>query len=243
MKREGLINLQLPSKVALGEMLQMNYGAWNTFEPSIKVAIANSHPYVGSIWNYLHAFIDGAFQEFFSRVEDGVCKLHFRGKPFKHEPVTTGTRFLESDKTLQPMRLLPTWLINANLHLTSATVYNVFWVQPMNMGLFMDSATLRLQIPPEVVDNSQDVSYVGRYGLRIMEVSSPYLSVLTPAGGKDVPAGKPLAQSAQAQYATEPPPAMAPIPVTVRIPTESLRLQQGQYAHVGAQIAGRGHPG
>src|SRR5207244_2974536 len=61
--QQPIMNLDLP-EIKLSDVLDTNSNAWSTFEP-VTVPIVHHTVMVGSIWNYLHTFIDNAFQEFF----------------------------------------------------------------------------------------------------------------------------------------------------------------------------------
>lgn len=245
MKQEAVINLRFPER-SLDTLLVLNRDAWTLFEEGVTVAIANNHPYIGSIWNYLHIYIDEAFQEFFSRVEDGVCKLHFRSKPFKPTKVTDGSRFAEDVATMQTLPLRPEAVLTMALAKQSSSVYNVFWVQPMGMQQFLDSTGVKFLLPPVMVTDPQHSSFVGRYGLRIMNVGSPYIPALQPSvptpGGPQSGVTPKAASPAKPQVsstALTPLPTIDPasLPKSVRIPGETLNPTQQYYASLAAKIA------
>jgi soluble lytic murein transglycosylase-like protein len=182
-----VIQPELPEGLTLSQVLQKNEATWNTFEP-VTVPMAQFPIEVSSVWNYLHLYIDRNFQEFFSRVEDGVCKLFFRGKPFLHTPVTQGTRFkaIGEEPTLRTLTLEDGDLIAQSTQAQTHNVYNVFMVNPLNLSHLFKSPNLRYNILPSIITDPQHPSFVGRYGLRVMDVESPYLSPLEaprPGGG------------------------------------------------------------
>lgn len=201
-----LIDLDLPG-MRLEEVLDPNYHAWNTFEDPVAVPIAQFPARVGSLWNYLHLFIDRTFQEFFTRVEDGVCRIHFRGKPFRHAAVTSGTRFksAEEEPTLRTLTLEPADLLARQLGRDSSQVYNFFLVLPYGFADSHTVANYRYQILPQVVTDPTHPSFVARYGLRVMEVQSRYLSPFAPGvvAGTGPAAPQPLttAPAGEATYA------------------------------------------
>jgi hypothetical protein len=172
-----LIDLDLPG-ARLEDLLDPNYHAWRTFEEPVAVPIAQFPARVGSLWNYLHLFVDRHFQEFFTRIEDGVCRIHFRGKPFRHGAMRSGTRFKSSEEepTLQTLALDPADILARSLQRESGNVYNFFLVLPYGFSDSHTVANYRYQILPQVVTDPTHPSFVGRYGLRVLEVQSRYLS-------------------------------------------------------------------
>lgn len=245
--QEAVINLQFPER-ALDTLLVLNKSAWSLFEDGVTVAIANNSAFVGSVWNYLHIFIDESFQEFFSRVEKGASYLYFRGKPFKKTPVTQGTRFVENDPTLQTLFLEPRWVLAAALAYQSSSVYNVFWCQPMGMQRYLDKTGFKYLIPPEMLTDARHPSFVGRYGLRVMNVDSPYLPALqppTPVPGssqsglapKAAAPVTPTVPAAPANFLPLPAVDVSKVPSTARIPAEKLNPTKQYYATLAAQIA------
>lgn len=243
--QEAVINLQFPER-ALDTLLVLNKSAWSLFEDGVTVAIANNSAFVGSVWNYLHIFIDESFQEFFSRVEKGASYLYFRGKPFKKTPVTQGTRFVENDPTLQTLFLEPRWVLAASLAYQSSSTYNVFWCQPMGMQRYLDKTGFKYLIPPEILTDARHPSFVGRYGLRVMNVDSPYLPALqppTPVPGRSQTGVAPKAaapvkpQPSSAGLTPLPTIDLAQLPSSARIPGEKLNPTQQYYASLAAKIA------
>jgi hypothetical protein len=187
MVQAPVIGLDMP--VPLKELLDVNDAAWNTFEP-VFVPIPQHPVTAGSVWNYLHLYIDRMFQEFFTRVEDGRCKIHFRGKPFRHDlnHVTTGSRFKTStqEPTLRTHRLVPEDLVAQSVAVQTAQVYNVFLVLPMGMSDQKIDPNFRDKVMPQIITDAAHPSFVGRYGLRVLEVETRYLSPLlvgSQAGG------------------------------------------------------------
>jgi hypothetical protein len=177
-----LINIDLPN-MPLSRLLDPNYDAWRTFE-DVRIATAPAFPaQVGSLWNYLHIFIDRAFQEFFTRIEDGRCRIHFRGKPFQHAYITSGTRFKsqEQDPTLETLALDPADIVTHLRQRDSSHVYNFFIVVPRGMADLRTGASYMYRIMPQVITDHLHPSFVGRYGLRVLKVESPYLSAFASA--------------------------------------------------------------
>lgn len=188
--QQPLISLDLPD-MALSRVLDPNYDAWSTFVPGVKVPISHFPVSVGSLWNYLHLYIDRNFQEFFTRVEQGQCRIHFRGKPFKHAYVKSGTRFQETRETkhtLQTLTLDPDDIVSMQLARDTSHVYNIFKVLPRGFSNSHTTKNWRYRIQPQVVAEAEHPSFVGRYGVRLLEVQSMYLSPYDPAPG---PAAQP----------------------------------------------------
>ena len=209
-----VIGLDLPD-VTLADLLDKNASAWRLFEPGVTVQIVQHPQADGSVWNYLHNFIDRAFQEFFTRIEDGVCRIHFRGKPFRHTRVTSGTRFKSSavagapapddptvEPTLQTLTLDPDDLLAIQVQMQTSNVLNVFLAGPKGLSDLYEIPALRYRLLPQIVTDHRHPSFVGRYGLRVLEVESPYLSPLQRLVGT-APQGLPLERQpvTAAQYA------------------------------------------
>jgi hypothetical protein len=178
-----LITLDVPG-LTLRDLLDPNYGAWNTFEP-VMVAQAQFPTLAGSLWNYLHLFIDSHFQEFFTRTEGSQCRIHFRGKPFRHARITSGTRFksAQEEPTLQTLRLAPEDILSEERERSSAHVYNFFSAEPRGMTDLHQTNFFRYNVFPQVITDHTHPSFVGRYGLRILIDRSPYLDALLPPAG------------------------------------------------------------
>jgi len=174
-----VIQVELPDGLAISDVLQKNEATWNTFVP-VTVPMAHFPIEVSSVWNYLHLYIDRTFQEFFSRVEDGVCKLFFRGKPFSHTQVASGTRFKPTtqEPTLRTLPLSEADLVSRSEQAQTANVYNVFMVAPLNLTSLFKKPELRYNILPAMITDPMHPSFIGRYGLRVLEVQTPYLSPL-----------------------------------------------------------------
>jgi len=175
--QQPVISLDLPG-VKLADVLDKNVAAWNTFEPTVRVLIIQLPIPGGSLWNYLNKFVDHAFQEFFTRVEDGVCKIHFRGKPFLQTDVASGTRFKTTadEPTLKTLRLDPADILAIQVRTQTANVLNVFLAGPKGLSDLWQDPTYRYRLIPAIIDDWRHPSFVGRYGLRVYEVESLYLS-------------------------------------------------------------------
>lgn len=181
--QQPVMQLDLPG-VTLPDLLWVNREQWNTFEPDVQVPIVHGTTELGSLWNYLRTFVDQAFQEFFTRIEDGVCKIHFRGKPFQHEPIESGTRFKSTaaEPTLRTLMLDPNWIMTSTMQTQTANVYNVFLAVPLGITQYYDDPHFKYHVVPYIIKEPAHPSFVGRYGLRVMEHASPYLSPLPPLG-------------------------------------------------------------
>lgn len=224
--KEPLVNLDLPEE-PLAVLLQVNEDQWTTFEPVTVPNPVFPAP-VGSVWNYLLSFVDTHFQEFFTRVEDGVCKIHFRGKPFLHERVTSGTRFKSDVRTLETLKTL---LLDDGAILTqtrqreSAHVYNFFLATPLGLLDSFKDPNFRYRIAPAIVTEHDHPSFVLRYGLRIMEAQSQYLSYF------DTPA----APAQQAAAATQVPATQATAKKVTGL--DVITANHQLYVPIAAQIA------
>jgi len=170
-----LINLHL-LQGTIADVLDMNNDAWTLFEDGVIVPIDSRAAIAGSLWNYLHLFVDPLFQEFFTRIEEGVCKIHFRGKPFVDHPVTQGTRFQDNDPTLSTQTLDWDRRIATDLRRDSTQVYNAFRVFPLGASTQLQTPSFLYQITPTIFTNADHPSYIRKYGLRDLMHLSPYLN-------------------------------------------------------------------
>src|SRR5215471_2630704 len=188
--QQPLISVDMPG-IELNKLLVPQYKIWRTFD-TVTVDIGQFPTQANSVWNYLHLWIDRNFQEFFTRVEDGVVKIHFRGKPFKHDYVKAGTRFQTPDETggtLQTIRLDPADMVAQSRARDSTNVYNFFSVLPRGFRDDEDVYAFRQGVLPAIIQEADHPSFIGKYGIRVMEVQTPYLSQLAPMTPKGAAAG------------------------------------------------------
>ena len=177
-----VIQLNLPD-VTLSDLLRKNKSAWSLFEDGVTLPVVQMPSASGSLWNFLHLFIDRHFQEFFTRIEDGFCQIHFRGKPFQHKRIVSGTRFksTEAEPTLTTLPLDPADLLSIAVRMQTSNVLNVFQAGPRGVAALWEIPGYNTLILPQVVDDPAHPSFVGRYGLRILMAESMYLSPLAPS--------------------------------------------------------------
>lgn len=215
--QKPLISLDIPH-MPLSQVLDPNYAAWNTFLPGVRITNAQLPQGAGSLWNDLHLVIDRLFQEFFSRVEDGVCKLFFRGKPFLHQHISSGTRFKSATKepTLQTLTLDPADILSHTRTRDTSSVYNYFEVLPRGFTDLTAAPNLRDMIAPAIITDPRHPSFPGRYGLRPLQHVTPYLSPFVQ--GK-LPSGQ------------------TPVATTPLQTNPNLTGQAATYAPMAAQIA------
>jgi hypothetical protein len=173
------MNMQLPEK-SLADLLSANPSEWTLFEDGLTCFVAQNSLYSLSVWNYIHLFVDTLFQEFFTRMESGVCKILFRAKPFTQTPVTTGTRFRTDDPTCQTLEVSPGDEVTVvSRHRQSTNVLNDFLVVPINGGsTLLKDKSFEVLVLPTILTDPAHVSFVGRYGIRALKHASPYLSGL-----------------------------------------------------------------
>lgn len=173
--QKPVINLQFADR-DLSDILKINDETWTLFEPVLTPHAAMPED-VGSVWNFLSLFVDTTFQEFFTRVEDGVSKIFFRAKPFLTTPVTQGTRFQSSEAvpTLQTF-FVTKGILARQVQRSSAHVYNTFFVMPRTSAAFPSINTFLNAITPEIIKEADHPSCIYKYGMRVLRVSSPYLA-------------------------------------------------------------------
>jgi hypothetical protein len=176
-----LINLRLPN-TTVADVLDLNNDHWLLFEDGVRVPITSNTALAGSLWNYVHLFVDRLFQEFFTRIEGGVCAIHFRPKPFLQAPVTTGTRFRSNAQLLETLPTVavnletPGQLLALDVARDTTNVYNAFRIMPLQASPFLKEPSFTYQAVPTLLTDPRDPSYVRNYGLRDLVHLSPYLS-------------------------------------------------------------------
>jgi hypothetical protein len=185
-----LLNLQLPERT-LADLLDMNDDQWSMFDDDIQVMVGANTPYALTLWHYLSQFVDGTFQEFFTRVEDGVVKVHFRAKPFRRTFAKTGTRFSDDDPTLRTLAFRrEEWdsiFLAAHLRRQTHNVYNTFQVVPLLASTLFHEPGFEWKFLPVFLDKPDDPSYLLKYGIRLLRDDTPYLS--TKVSGESDPTG------------------------------------------------------
>lgn len=175
--QQPVIQLDMPA-TRLDKVLKKNREQWSLFDDRARVFIPFNTSDAGSIWNYLHLYIDRAFQEFFTRIERGLCYIHFRGKPFRHDRTSSGTRFKTSEQepTLQTLTVDPDTILQRSSEADTDNVYNYFVVFPLGLSDPWLDPNIRYKIMPQYIGTVDHPSFVGRYGIRDMQVESPYLA-------------------------------------------------------------------
>lgn len=177
-----LLNLQLPEQT-IADLLDMNDHTWKMFEDNLVIVTPQNHPYAGALWNHMHLYIDHLMQEFFTRMEGGVCKIFFRPKPFLMHANPTGTRFRDTDSTCDTLEFdRQTWetvYLGSSLRRQTSQVYNAFTVVPFGTSYLKDIVALQVQMVPTLLDEPTHPSYLAKYGVRFLEHRSPYLSTLS----------------------------------------------------------------
>jgi hypothetical protein len=174
-----LLNLQLPG-LSLADLLDMNDHQWTVFDEGIRVYVGENTPYALTLWQFLLQFVDDVFQEFFTRVEDGVIKIHFRGKPFAQTFATTGSRFIEDEPTLKTLTFTrDEWesiYIGSHLRRQTQNVYNTFQVIPRLAGTLFNEPGFEWRFVPRFLDKPEHPSYLLKYGIRLLKDATPYLT-------------------------------------------------------------------
>lgn len=171
-----LVNWQIPG-VVLADVLDINNDQWTLFEEGIRIPISSDIAITGSVWNLLHIFIDPMFQEFFTRMQSGLCAIHFRGKPFLQKEVSKGTRFVAENDTLWTVTLTPGSLLRADLERgVGQGLYNIFRVFPLAAQPLMQDVGMVHKIVPTVFTDEKHPSNVLRWGPHPLNHKSPYLN-------------------------------------------------------------------
>lgn len=179
-----LLNLQLPGR-SLADLLDMNDDAWTMFDEEVRVNVGPQNtPYALTLWHYLHQFVDTTFQEFFTRVEGGIIKIHFRAKPFEGKAATTGSRFRTNAPTMQTFTYSrAAWeqiYLGSHLRRQTQNVYNSFLVLPMLVSTGLNDKGYEMKFHPVFLAKPSDPSYLLKYGIRLLHDSTPYLSAKQP---------------------------------------------------------------
>jgi hypothetical protein len=169
-----LVHWQIPG-VELADVLDINNAQWDVFEDGVVVPTAIKMGQTGTVWNMLHAFIDGLFQEFFTRMERGVCAIHFRPRPYQKQEVTTGSRFVPDNETLTTLTCGPGSLLQMDLERT-ATRQNIFRVVPLGAQPVLSSPSFVHHAIPTILTDPAHPSNVLRWGPHPLDHKSPYLN-------------------------------------------------------------------
>lgn len=174
-----LLNLQLPGR-ALADLLDLNDDTWTMFDDQIEIPIGQNTPYAQTLWHYLHQFIDPVFQEFFTRVEQGVVKVFFRAKPLVETVRLQGTRFLEEEPTCRTFGFTrDAWeaqLLGYQTRRQVTNIYNAFLVLPLGASTMVNDPGNEALLVPVFHADPAHPSYVAKYGLRELRSVSPYMS-------------------------------------------------------------------
>jgi hypothetical protein len=161
---------------ALADLLQMNNAAWSLFEDNVTISAGLNPAFAGSLWNYVQVFVDSLFQEFFTRVEDGACKIHFRRKPFRKDPIAAGSRFVTDEPTCPTVTIDRAALLTIQQRRMTTEVFNCFLVIPQGSSTQLKEPSFRYRCAPIIFTSPDHPSSVLTYGLRLLEHGSPYLS-------------------------------------------------------------------
>lgn len=151
--------------------------------------------YSGPIWMILQQFVDPTFQEFFTTTSPTADEVlvHFRPPPWARVQfdATTSvpgvTKLMSSGvsrarslglfkldapglvtHTIEPEDLRGE-LVNTNLDDT----YSAYWVLPPTTP--ETDMPFKASLPPIIIDDEGDPSYVGRHGLKTLEVQMHYM--------------------------------------------------------------------
>lgn len=171
-----LLNLDLPGKRTVADLLVYREDQATLFTPGVTVFTGTDAPEAGALWNYMQLFHDTLMQELFSRIEGGTCRLHFRGKPFLKEFTGTGSRFVTDEPTLETLELPWGEVLSRQQRRQMSQIYNFFLVLPLGAMLLRDDPGFRYSLAPTVLRDADDPGAVTRYGIRVLQHSSPYLS-------------------------------------------------------------------
>lgn len=172
-----LLNLQLPGRT-IADLLVYREGEATLFDKDVTVPLGPDTAFAGAVWNYVKIFVDPLFQEIFTRMEGGVCRLHFRAKPFLQDYEGTGTRFRDDDPTVRTLELDQRIILASHLRRQSTAVYNFFRVLPRGITTSLKEKGPLYRLTPTILTDPAHPSYVRRYGIRVLDHASVYLSAL-----------------------------------------------------------------
>lgn len=183
----GVIHVNIPG-YNLGDLLTFgSKGHWGVLDPTMKLPEGDASPMARGqtpVWSYLERFVDKCFHEFFVRVESGKAVIHFRPKPFSQFPMgdLPVTRFDQAfPSTLMSLRTIYVHrddIIDENVRTGSDDVFNLFFVNPAGSQMMENETSFKAAVPPEICGDPTSPSFVGTWGLRPMEVSSPYMAIM-----------------------------------------------------------------
>ena len=171
-----------------GSVIRFDKNEMRTFDADARYPIPPLYMHSGSLWGFLMQYADPTFHELFADTHPAGdhVEVVFRPRPF-----TRDVR-LRTDETLfDPVSMDPTValgrsrvativlpeedILDWNISRGTAEMANLFWVLP-GTSLFTDKEW-RALVAPEVCDTAGHPSDLNRYGVRPMEVTTPYWPV------------------------------------------------------------------
>jgi hypothetical protein len=153
----------------------------------------------GSLWTVMQAYQDQSFQEMFIDTDPSgdFCEVVFRPYPFESDPanvtITEGGEIiigsqnslfdeLARDPNVRRSRnrvativCPPEDLISIQQSRGVGEMKNLFWVMPRHS--FLNDEEFKAVVPPSIINDPASVSNLDRFGLRPMEVRTPYVPV------------------------------------------------------------------
>lgn len=164
---------------------------WSIVDVRLRVFASTLHPAAGSVLSVLHQVFDPVFHELFvayerpniaapasSGAQTPRARIVHRVKPFlrsRPDPsADTASRF-EPD-AVETVSITAGDIIARQMRHGMEPVHNIFYVLPAHAGFF-EQGSFKAQLAPAFCGDTGDHAYIGRYGVRPLEVSNPYVAV------------------------------------------------------------------
>ena len=150
---------------------------WTLADSRMRLATASLKPYPGSVLDICRSVIDLEFHEFFARYTEGQARLVFRSNPFQsRDAATSGRTLFEAQPTLETIEIAMSDVLQRNLTHGVTPVYNAFFVVPGQSSIVQGQA-FKAYVAPQFCGSKDDPAYIGRYGIRPLEHTTPYIVV------------------------------------------------------------------
>lgn len=181
---------------------------WTMLRPDFKILTSQLSPQPGDIVNMLRQVHDATFHELFVRHEDGAARILHRTRPFlRANPTVGASAFAPGVADLPTVHVSPDDLRAVQMRHGVEPVYNVFYVTPA-AGTTFNWESFKALVAPSFCGRADEPAFVGRYGVRPLDVSSPYITADNESDPNDTPEiiemAKELAETLRSWYAPHP---------------------------------------
>lgn len=165
----------------VGQMVARIPSNWRMVDRRLKL-FTHGMPPQSTVAGYLHACLDLVFHEWFVRYQNGKARIHHRPKPFASRAdadaaVRMGeTLFADGVPDLATVTINSGDVMQSQIVVGSQPIYNLFMAMPADGSTLEGGRTWREAVRPEFCGRRSDHAYHGRYGLRPLEHTSPYIN-------------------------------------------------------------------